>query len=165
MTDFLDLADGGRAVAALLAEHAGVEGVVVLGVVPNGVPGALEVARALGLPLLGVEVDHDDGGISGIGLPDLTGVSHVIVVDDAVETGTAATAIGRALRQAAPHAFLTLAVPVCPREASATLDHLFDRVVAVVRPLARRSLTWHYATFAPVGRGDALALIASHSAD
>jgi len=165
MTDFVDLADGGRAVAELLQEHVGESGVVVLGVVPNGVPGALEVARALGLPLLGVEVDHDDDGISAIRLPHLAGVTHVIVVDDAVETGTAATAIGRALREAVPQAFLTLAVPVCPREASATLDLLFDAVVAVVRPLVRRSLTWHYEAFAPVDRADALALIASHSAD
>ena len=40
-----------------------------------------------------------------------------------------------------------LAVPVCPREALADLALRYDDVVAPVRPLVRRSLTWHYETF------------------
>jgi predicted phosphoribosyltransferase len=37
---------------------------------------------------------------------------------------------------------------VCPREAEAHLRHRYDRVIALERPLVRRSLRWHYDTFA-----------------
>jgi putative phosphoribosyl transferase len=68
----------------------------------------------------------------------------VVVVDDGVETGTAARAIAHALRTGNP-ARLVLAVPVCPRQEGGSLALLYDEVIAVVQPLARRSLRWHYA--------------------
>ena len=48
---FHDRADAGRAVAADLAEYAGRDDVLVLGLPRGGVPVAYEVARALGAPL------------------------------------------------------------------------------------------------------------------
>lgn len=50
MTRFLDRADAGRQLAALLLRR-GLEGGVVLGIPRGGVPVALEVARALGAEL------------------------------------------------------------------------------------------------------------------
>ena len=73
----------------------------------------------------------------------------VVVVDDAVETGTAARLVATALREAGA-ARLVLAVPVCPRETEAVMLRDYDEVVAVARPLARRALTWHYERFEPV---------------
>ena len=70
---------------------------------------------------------------------------HVVVIDDGVETGTAAAAAAEVLRDAGARR-LTLAVPVCPRDAEVGLLDRYDDVVAVVRPLVRRSLRWHYET-------------------
>ncbi len=160
MTDFRDLADGGRALAQVVGEQP--PGTIVLGVVPNGIPGAVEVAQALQLPLMGVEVERDAAGIVDVRVPDLAGVKRVLLVDDAVETGTAARAVGRVLRKAT-RAQTVLAVPVCPRAELASLEVLFDSVVAVVYPLERRSLTWHYDVLAPVPRDVAYAAIAAHA--
>ena len=71
----------------------------------------------------------------------------MLVVDDGVETGTAARAVVAALREAGA-AYVALAVPVCPREAEADLRRRYDDVIAVTKPLVRRSLRWHYDTFA-----------------
>ena len=160
MTDFLDFADGGRALARVLGEQP--PRTLVLGMVPNGIPGAVEVARALDLPLKGVEVNRDEAGILDVRFPDLDDVQRVLVVDDAVESGTAARAIGQALRQATP-AEIVLAVPVCPRDELPSLQQLFDSVVAVMFPLERRSLAWHYDVVAPVPRNEAYAAIAAHA--
>ncbi len=71
----------------------------------------------------------------------------VVVVDDGVETGTAGrrAALPCARRGATA---VVLAVPVCPRESEAQLRARYDDVIAVTKPLARRSLRWHYDTFA-----------------
>ncbi len=83
----------------------------------------------------------------------------VVVIDDGVETGTAARAAASALRESGVESLL-LAVPVCPREALADLQHRYDQVVAVVRPLARRSLAWHYADFDTIDDAAAARLLA-----
>ena len=41
-----------------------------------------------------------------------------------------------------------LAVPVCPRDAVADLRGRYDDIVALDRPLVRRSLRWHDESFA-----------------
>lgn len=181
MSDFEDLAEGARRLAALPAMQAlHVEAVVA--VVPNGVPAGLAVADVLGLPVLVAERedapvdaqaseeprfrirdpreplpprDSPDPLRSGtVRLP-----GSLVVADDGVETGTAALALGRHLRDGGVRR-LVLAVPVCPRQAEPALRTLYDEVIAVVRPLARRSLHWHYAQFTPLDRADALGLLA-----
>jgi len=163
---FHDLADGGRALAEVLAAGAvDRDGAVVLAVVPNGVPAAVATAAALGCPLVGVEPQRDDAGVH-VGALDLPAASTVLVVDDAVETGTAALAVGREVRAAVgPGARVVLAVPVCPREAEARMLGVYDAVVAAVRPLARRSLRWHYPTFAPVPVEQAWAAVSAYEQD
>ncbi|MEZ5115825.1 MAG: phosphoribosyltransferase family protein [Candidatus Nanopelagicales bacterium] len=146
---FADLADGGRALVPLTQRFAADPAVVVLAVLPNGVPAAVEVARALGAPLLGADMYRPDGGEPTVTLPDGLAGRTVLVVDDAVETGTAARLVGRAVKGAGAGRSV-LAVPVCPRQEEATLALLYDEVVAAVRPLARRSLTWHYEAFEPL---------------
>ena len=164
MTDFLDLADGGRALIPLVAERVGNQATLILAVVPNGTPAAIEVGRALALPVRAVGVQRDTSGIRRIHLPDLTGMAHVVVIDDAVESGTAAVAIGGAVRTAS-RARLTLAVPVCPVESLAALLPLFDDVIAAVRPEVRRPLFSHYAHFHTVEVDDALRHLAELAVD
>ena len=78
----------------------------------------------------------------------------MIVVDDGVETGTAARLVGAAAREAEVGR-LVLAVPVCPRQAESGLRALYDDVVAIDRPLARRDLRWHYTDFDTIDEAEA----------
>ena len=158
MSDFANLADAGRRLQGLIAERAE-PGTLVVAVVPNGVPVAEPVADALGLTLVGVTVVRDDQPRVG-SLPGVAPGTPVIVVDDGVETGTAAQLVGRALREkgAGP---LTLAVPVCPREAEPALRVVYDEIIAVQRPLVRRDLRWHYADFDTIGETEALDRLAA----
>jgi len=142
---FADLADGGRRLAELLPPEA-VADAVVLAVPPGGVTVGAAVAAALGLEVVPLLTTRDDDGVSVEVPVDVSG-RRVVVVDDGVETGTAARAVVAALRQAGA-SYVVLAVPVCPREAEADLRHRYDEVIAVTRPLVRRSLRWHYDTFA-----------------
>lgn len=159
---FRDLADGGAALADAVA-GAGIGGTapVVLAVVPNGVPSGLAVARALGAPLLPLEVHRPDDGEPSVDVPDGLAGRTVVVADDGVETGTAARLAGAALRAAGAERRV-LAVPVCPREAEATLALVYDDVVAPVRPLGRRALSWHYETFDTLDPGEARARIEAY---
>jgi putative phosphoribosyl transferase len=131
--------------------------------VPNGVPAGIAVADALGVPLLGLDVHRRDDADPVVTVPDGLAGRTVLVVDDGVETGTAARLAAAALRQAGA-ARRVLAVPVCPREAAATLELLYDEVLAPVRPLGRRALSWHYETFDTRSAEEARALLAARDA-
>jgi len=141
---FADLADGGRQLAALLTDVP--EETVMVGVPPGGVPVGAAVAAALGREVTALRVTRDDSGVHVEVTVAVSG-RDVVVVDDGVETGTAAKAVAVALRKAGA-ARVVLAVPVCPREIEAELRGRYDDVIAVERPLVRRSLRWHYDTFA-----------------
>ena len=142
---FADLADAGRQLAALLPADLVAESVLV-GVPPGGVPVGAAVAAALGVEVTALVTSRDDDGVRVEVPMDVTG-RQVVVLDDGVETGTAARAVADALR-AAGATRVVLAVPVCPREIEAGLRPRYDDVIAVTRPLVRRSLRWHYETFA-----------------
>ena len=152
---FVDLADGGRRLAELLTPEV-VADAVLLAVPPGGVRVAAAVADALGTDVSHPDVSHlgvthlvvsrTDDGVTVEVPVDVTG-RRVVVIDDGVETGTAARAVAAAVREAGA-AYLVLAVPVCPREVEADLRRRYDAVIAVTRPLVRRSLRWHYETFA-----------------
>lgn len=164
---FADLADGGAAVAERLSPP---PDSVVLAILPNGVPAALAIASRHGLPVYGVRLSRGyvvqvtDLTVMSDGSPgdiDLSGRT-VIVVDDGVETGSAAQVVGRALRDSGV-ANLFLAVAVCPREGEAKLVSLYDEIVAVDRPMVRRSLRWHYSTFDVMDEPEALRRLAEHT--
>lgn len=140
MADFLDLTDAGRQLAPLVVER--VRDPFLLAVSPHGVPVAEPVAAALGVVVHPLPLIRTDEGVSVPEVPEIAG-REVLIVDDGVETGTAARAMAAALRAHNPER-LILAVPVCPRQEGSTLGLLYDEVIAVVQPLARRSLRWHY---------------------
>lgn len=154
MSDFANLADGGRRLGALLLEalEAAADPLLLLAL-PNGVPVARGIAETVAAPMRLLPVERSDDGATVASMPDLAGRT-VVVIDDGVETGTVARAAATALRASGVER-LILAVPVCPREALADLAHRYDLVVAVVRPLARRDLAWHYADFDTIDEADA----------
>lgn len=156
---FADLADGGRQLIEPLATFDGDWHVVAI--IPNGVPAAEAIANARGWPLHAAMLDRT-GEPQVTKLPELAG-ERVVVVDDGVETGTAATLIGAALR-AQGVSELLLAVPVCPREAEPGLRRIYDHLVALDRPLARRDLRWHYVTFDTLDEAAALRRLDERSA-
>lgn len=153
MTRFANLADGGLAlVEALRPVTMSLDAPLLVAVLPNGVPVAEPLADALGLTLVGAALERE-GEPRVIELPDVAG-RDVIVVDDGVETGTAARLIGAAMRDGGARS-LRLAVPVCPRQAEAHLQAIYDAIIAVERPLGRRDLRWHYDDFDTIDEAEA----------
>ena len=142
---FANLADAGRRLAELVRSVGPWHEPLVLAAIPNGVPVALPVARALGTVVEALPIERTDAGPLIHAVPDVAG-RVVLVVDDGVETGSVARAAAAALRPLGP-AELVLAVPVCSREAEATMQQLYDRVIAVERPMGRRALSWHFDDF------------------
>ena len=104
------------------------------------------VSEALGVEVTPLVVTTGELGVEVEVTVEVSG-RRVVVLDGGVETGTAARAVIAALR-AAGASYVVLAVPVCPRDAEADLRHRYDEVIAVTKPFARRSLRWHYETFA-----------------
>ena len=159
-TRFADLSAAGLALAPLLAaalsdpavlsdpealsDPAALRGAepILLGIEPDGLIVALAVADRLRYSALPLPVLRSYDGVQIAAPADLVG-RFVVLIDAGVETGTTARAAAEALRGARVGR-LILAVPVCPREVEATLVRTFDQVVAVVRPLVRRDLRWHY---------------------
>jgi len=161
---FANLADAGAALAAhLLAAHPGQSaprpGCTVVAVLPNGVPVALPIAAALGAPVVAARIDRT-GEPSAVIEGSLRGVT-AMVIDDGVETGTAAHLVAAAAREAGAER-LVLAVPVCPREASASLRLVYDEIEALAQPLGRRNLRWHFDEFDTIDEARARALLAAH---
>jgi predicted phosphoribosyltransferase len=150
---FADYADAGCRLAAVLPAYltgdSGSDGgdsssssTVLVCVPPGGIAVGAAVGAALGRDVVALESERDDSGVR-VSVPvDVEG-RRVVVIDDGVETGRAARTVAAALR-AAGASHLVLAVPVCPREAEADLRHRYDEIVALDRPLVRRSLRWHY---------------------
>ena len=162
MSDFANLVDGGRRLGPLLTAALFDTDALLLAAIPNGVPVALGVVDSFAAPVRALAVARSDEGAAVATVPDLVGRT-VIVIDDGVETGTVARAAAFALRESGV-GMLVLAVPVCPREAMADLQHLYDRVVAVVSPMARRDLSWHYADFDTIDEAAAMRLLSDHNA-
>lgn len=153
MTRFASLGDAGERLVPAVRDR--VDAWIdpcVLAIIPNGVPVAEPLARGLGLPVLAAPLDRSGDPAAGP-LPRLDGRT-AIVVDDGVETGTAAHLVGEAAR-AAGAAYLVLAVPVCPREAQPVMERVYDEVIALDRPMVRRDLRWHYDDFDVIDEAEA----------
>jgi predicted phosphoribosyltransferase len=159
MTDFANLAEGGRRLAEPLRRVlATAVDPVLVPVLPNGAPVVAGIHGILPLPVVPLAAARSDDGVRIAPIDGLMGCT-AILVDDGVETGTVARTAAPAMR-ASGAARLVLAVPVCPREALADLALRYDEVVAVARPLARRSLAWHYDDFDTVDEATALRILA-----
>ena len=163
MSDFANLHDAGRRLGQLLVGAlAGVDDPLLLAVIPNGVPVALGIREVFGIPVQALPAQRSDAGVVIVPEADLAG-RNVVIVDDGVETGTVARAAATAMVESGV-ASVTLAVPVCSRAALATLQHRYDRVVAVVRPIVDRGLARHYDDFDVIDEAEAHRLLAGDPA-
>ena len=155
--DFTDRREAGARLAdpvRIAVHHAAIESsLTVVAIAPGGVPVARPILAALSqdaVDTVFTQVSYLDGEVAGAPaapglLPSSAAATNlVIVVADGVETGRAALSVAAALAQAGWER-RWLAVPVCPRQTRPALDRHYERVIALVTPLARRSLRWHYA--------------------
>lgn len=100
----------------------------------------LDLSQALPMPKQGASGQvAPESAASTLSPP----VQVALVVADGVETGRAAAAVASTLAQAGWHR-RWLAVPVCPRQSRPALEQRYEKIIALVTPLARRSLRWHY---------------------
>ena len=168
---FENLFDAGVELGSLVREEHSelISDAQIACVMPNGVPVALGVESVVGVrDLCGFHLsrtvetvvldpsfaaDFDAGRVKG---------RRVILVDDGVETGTAARVCGDWLKSLGVLE-LVLAVPVCPRTAMNQLQFLFSSIVTVQAPLGARSLAWHYKDFDVIDHESAIALLDARS--
>ena len=158
--DFTSLADAGAKLATLLQEQgigAREERIVLAPIMPNGLPVALAVAEHVKLPVFPIRVERTDAGVvvlNGSEMKSELAGALIVVIDDGVETGTAAMAAGSALADINT-AGVVLAVPVCPRSARVMLDTVYSQIYATVQPMAPRALRWHFENFDTISERDA----------
>jgi len=168
---FGNLFDAGMELGSLLNQgHSDlISDSLIACVMPNGVPVALGIESVVGARnLLGIHLSRTTQSV--ILDPEfaenfdvnLVAGKRVIVVDDGVETGTAAMVCGTWLTSLGV-AELVLAVPICPRTAMNQLQFLFPKIVSVASPLGARSLAWHYTDFDVIEHESAQALLDQRS--
>lgn len=143
---FANLADAGDRLAPLLADLP--TDSLLIAIMPSGIAVACRVAKQTRMDVGAAFLDKDGDEVRVTELPPVEGRT-VVIVDDGIETGTAARAVVQAVREAGATRVI-VAMPVVPREVEAWLDLMVDQVIAIDRPLARRSLAWHYAEFDPI---------------
>jgi predicted phosphoribosyltransferase len=143
---FADLVDAGQSVVrAVLTQTVDLHltNPTVIGITAQSMPIVRLIANAFeGSSTVIIDIDSESGAVTGE-LPRID-TGDVIVTAVGVETGRAVLNVYTWL-QAGGHRLIVLAVPVCPREVETDLARRYDRVIAVDRPLGRRSLRWHYA--------------------
>ena len=139
--DFLDRADAGRQ----MFEKFGSE-ILNSDLIVVVQPAASEIAFAFTsettIPMRDLAISRTAAGVV---IPRITQVSdlRITVVDDGVETGTTAMAIGAMLKTEGA-ASATLMVPICPRSVLPQLLQVYDAVDCVVSPLMPQSIYSHY---------------------
>lgn len=143
---FANLADAGDRLAPMLADLPGES--LLIAIMPSGIAVACRIAKRTRMDVGAAFLERDDKGVRVTELPPVAGRA-VIVVDDGIETGAAARAVVQAVREAGASRVI-VAMPVIPREVEAWLDLMVDQVIAIDRPLARRSLAWHYEEYDPI---------------
>lgn len=139
--DFIDRADAGQKMLATFKAEI-LEHDLIVVVLPAAIEIALAFAAEMTLPMRDLNIIRTSTTIS---IPRLDGLSglNVAVIDDGVESGSTAMAIGAMLRGASV-ASATLIVPVCPKSVVPHLLAVYNTIHAVVSPLTPSSLTLHY---------------------
>ena len=139
--DFIDRADAGQKMLATFKAEI-LEHDVIIVVLPAAVEIAMAFAAEMTLPMRDLNIIRTRATVS---IPRLEGLAdlNVAVIDDGVESGSTAMAIGAMLRGASVKS-ATLVVPVCPKTAVPYLLAVYDTIHAVVSPISASSLTQHY---------------------
>ena len=145
MTPYSSFSEAGRLLGAEVVYSAQFFDVCVIGLNARGQLVGSAVARAIGAMCDPATVLKSGDSITTTELPETLGRS-VVVVDDGVETGSAARAVGRLIRATGPGR-LVLAVPVCPAELVAELEVVYDQVIALHLCTDALPLAGHYLDF------------------
>jgi predicted phosphoribosyltransferase len=135
---FRDFADAGERLAPHLVEWVSQDNLVVA-VAPGGVPVATAALASALLPAVDLHIATTELGVEVAG-------RTVVVIDDGVESGSAARRIGQFLRTSGA-TFIVFAVPVCPAPELESLRELFDVVITLDQPAERQPLRQHYERF------------------
>ena len=139
--DFIDRADAGQKMLATFKPEI-LEHDVIVVVLPAAVEIALAFATEMTLPMRDLNVIRTRTEVSIPMITNLAGL-NVAVIDDGVESGSTAMAIGAMLRGASVQS-ATLVVPVCPKSVVPHLLAVYDTIHAVVSPPVPISLTRFY---------------------
>jgi predicted phosphoribosyltransferase len=165
MEPFRDLSDAGeqlgRSVRRYLLTLDDVTELTLAPILPNGVA-VLQTMRAPLPPhvVCPLHVVRSEMGVDiTVQNPSSITGRRVLVIDDGVETGTAARAAHAALQVWEP-AEILLAVPVCSRQSIAELALRYDDIIAIHTPLGRRDLRWHYRNFDTIDDDQAKSVLA-----
>jgi predicted phosphoribosyltransferase len=161
MNKFANLFEAGAELGSLLQ---GLDSAtIIIPIMPNGVPVALGIESVIGVrDLVPLYVDRTETGVdpAHLGVETALRDRSVVLVDDGVETGTAAKACGAWLRNQGV-ANLSLAVPVCPKTSANAMQFIFDSIIAINAPLGSQALTWHYDNFDVIDVAAATELLAT----
>ena len=139
--DFVDRADAGQKMLATFKSEI-LEYDVIVVVLPAAVDIALAFATEMTLPMRDLNIIRTRTEVSIPRIGDLAGL-NVAVIDDGVESGSTAMAIGAMLRGASVKS-ATLVVPICPKSVVPHLLAVYDTIHAVVSPPVPSPLAWHY---------------------
>jgi predicted phosphoribosyltransferase len=139
--DFIDRADAGQKMLATFKSEI-LEHDVIVVVLPAAVEIAMAFVTEITLPMRDLNIIRTRTEVSIPRLGDLAGLK-VAVIDDGVESGSTAMAIGAMLRGASVKT-ATLVVPICPKTVVPYLLAVYDTIHAVVSPPTPSSLTRHY---------------------
>ncbi|MEY4322866.1 MAG: hypothetical protein RL410_647 [Actinomycetota bacterium] len=159
--DFANLHDAGVQLVEILEK----EPIAVIAIVGQGAEIAIEIAKKFRVPVIALVLQRDPATneIISVEVPQFSSEGLHYVVDDAIETGHTTTHVFQALQRNG-YQHLQLAVPVSPRDTESQLLPITGPITAVVRPMVRRSLSWHYDQVPETPQDQALALIAMHNA-
>jgi len=139
--DFFDRADAGRQMFENFGKKILNYDLIVV-VQPAASEIAFAFASETAIPMRDLVISRTAAGVV---IPRITQVAdlRIAVLDDGVETGTTAMAIGAMLKTEGATS-TALMVPICPRSLVPQLLQVYDAVDFVVAPDAPSSLTRHY---------------------
>ena len=145
MTTFASFSEAGRLLGIEVVALGSFQDACVIGLNARGQLVGSSVAAALDVPCEVVAIVNAAGSVTTTQLPEALGET-VVVVDDGVESGTAARAIGTAIR-ATGASRIVFAVPVCPQERLDELAAIYDDVVVLHICTDGLPLAGHYLDF------------------
>jgi predicted phosphoribosyltransferase len=139
--EFIDRADAGhKMVEVFKAEISNFDLIIV--VLPAAAEIALAFATETTTPMRDLLIGRSAREVVIPRLDNVAGL-NVAVIDDGVESGSTAMAIGAMLR-AGSVTSATLLVPICPKSAVQNLLAIYDTIHAVVSPMTPSALSQHY---------------------
>lgn len=139
--DFVDRSDAGQKMLETFKSEILDHDVIVV-VLPAAGEIALAFATEMTVPMRDLHISRTMAGVVIPRIDNLAGL-RVAVIDDGVESGTSAMAIGAMLRGASVKS-ATLIVPVCPRSVVPHLLAVYDTIHAVISPATASPLIRHY---------------------